>query len=206
MELSVILASPKKVKLFTMKKFNTLLAALLIAGTSFAQTWSLDKSHAKLGFSVVHLLVSDVEGSFKTFDIKVTAAKEDLSDAVIELTADVASIDTDNEKRDGHLKSADFFDVAKYPTLTFKSKSFKKVDGKKYTLTGDLTLHGVTKPVTLDVIFNGTIVHPYTKKTVAGFKVSGTIKRSDFGVGSGTPAAVVSDEVTINANAEFSKD
>ncbi len=189
-----------------MKKINTLLAMLLIAGASFAQTWSVDKAHSKVGFSVVHLLVSDVDGSFKNFDAKITSSKEDFSDAVIELTAEAASVNTDNEKRDEHLRGADFFDATKFTTLTFKSKSFKKVSGKNYKVVGDLTLHGVTKSVELDVILNGTTVHPYTKKTIAGFKIKGAIKRSDFAVGAGTPSAVVSDEVTINANAEFAKD
>jgi polyisoprenoid-binding protein YceI len=189
-----------------MKKLNTLLALLLIAGSTFAQTWSLDKAHSKLGFSITHLLVSEVEGSFKNFEAKVTSSKDDFSDATVELTADAASIDTDNDDRDKHLRTADYFDTEKFPTLTFKSKSIKKVDGKKYTLTGDLTLHGVTKTVTLAVTFNGTAVHPYTKKTVAGFKVTGTIKRTDFGISPGTPAAVLSDDVAINVNAEFTKD
>ncbi|MEO7992146.1 MAG: YceI family protein [Chryseolinea sp.] len=189
-----------------MKKINTLLVMLLVAGASFAQTWSVDKAHSKLGFSTVHLLVSDVDGSFKNFDAKITSSKEDFSDAVIELTADAASVNTENEKRDEHLKSPDFFDAAKFATLTFKSKSFKKVSGKNYKLVGDLTLHGITKSVELDVILNGIAVHPYNKKSIAGFKIKGVIKRSDFGIGAGTPSAVVSDEVTITANTEFAKD
>jgi polyisoprenoid-binding protein YceI len=189
-----------------MKKINTLLAVLLVAGSTFAQTWSLDKAHAKVGFNVTHLLLSEVEGSFKTFDAKITSSKDDFSDAVIDLTTDVSSINTDVENRDKHLKSPDFFDAEKFPTITFKSTSFKKVEGKKYKLAGDLTIHGVTKPVVLDVTVNGPAVHPYNKKNVVGLKATGTIKRSDFGVGGGTPAAVVSDEVNIVANAEFFKD
>ena len=176
----------------------------MITVSTFAQTWNLDKSHAKLGFTITHLMISDVEGTFKTFDVTLTASKEDFSDAAISLTADVNSINTDNEKRDAHLKSADFFDAAKYPSLSFKSKSFTQVSGKNYKLTGDLTMHGVTKTVTLDVVYNGTITHPMNKKLVAGFKISGTIKRSDFGVG-GAMTGVLSDEVTLIANAEFVK-
>ena len=189
-----------------MKKTVLAIAFLLSAVIAFPQTWSLDKGHAKLGFGVTHLLVSSVEGNFKAFDAKITSSKEDFSDAVIELSADINSIDTDNEQRDGHLKSPDFFDAAKYATLTFKSKSFKKVGDKKYKLVGDLTMHGVTKPVELEVVLNGTAVHPYTKKTIAGFKVTGTLKRSDFVLGSTTPAAVLSDEIAISTNAEFAKD
>ena len=189
-----------------MKKLVVMLTVLVAASTTFAQTWSLDKSHAKLGFSVTHLLVSDVDGSFKNFDVKVVSSKEDFSDAVITLTADVNSVNTDNDQRDAHLKGPDFFDAAKYGTLTFKSTSVKKVGDKKYKVTGDLTLHGVTKQVTLDVTLNGTAVHPYNKKTVAGFKITSTIKRSDFGIGASTPGAVVSDEVTLTSNVEITKD
>ncbi len=189
-----------------MKKITSLFALILIAGGAFAQNWSLDKAHAKLGFGITHMLLSNVEGQFKSFDSKFTATKDDFSDAVIELTGDVNSIDTDQEKRDEHLKGPDFFDAAKFSTLTFKSKSFKKVDGKKYKLVGDLTLHGVTKTVELDVVVNGPIVHPYSKKNVAGFKITGTLKRKDFGIGAGYAEAMLSDEVTIDANAEFTKD
>ena len=188
-----------------MKKINLLAALVFVAGGAFAQNWTLDKAHSKLGFKVTHLLISEVEGSFKNFDATITASKEDFSDAVIELSADVASVNTDNDGRDKHLNSPDFFDAAQFAKLTFKSTSFKKVEGKTYKASGNLTLHGVTKPVELTVTFNGTAVHPYNKKTIAGFKVAGVIKRSDFTVGGGTPTAVVSDEVTLNANTEFVK-
>src|SRR6186713_22540 len=106
-----------------MKKSVLGLVLLFASVSAFAQTWSLDKAHAKLGFEVTHLMVSSVEGSFKTFDVKVTSSKDEFADAVIELTADASSIYTDNEKRDAHLRSADFFETEKYPTLTFKSTS-----------------------------------------------------------------------------------
>jgi polyisoprenoid-binding protein YceI len=202
----VIIASPKNSNKKLMKKLNFLFALLFLAGSASAQTWSLDKSHAQLGFNITHLLLSEVDGGFKTFDAKITSSKDDFSDAVIELTADVASIDTDNEDRDKHLRTPDFFDAEKFPKITFKSTSFKKVEGKKYKLVGDLTMHGVTKSVALDVVLNGPIVHPYNKKNVAGFKISGVIKRSDFGISPGTPGAVLSDEVSLDTNAEFVKD
>jgi polyisoprenoid-binding protein YceI len=189
-------------------KQNTLLAALLlfVSVTTFGQTWSVDKAHSRLGFGITHLTIAELGGTFKSFDAKITAAKPDFSDAAVELTADVNSIDTDNEQRDGHLKSADFFDVAKFPTFTFKSNSFKKVSDKNYKVTGDLTLHGVTKPVTLDVVYNGTTTHPMSKKTLAGFKISGIIKRSDFGIATGMPAGMLSDEVALAAGLEFTKE
>ncbi len=191
-----------------MKKIKLSFIAVIIAVATFGQTktWSLDKAHSKLGFSVTHLLVSDVDGNFKSFDARITTTQDDFLDAVVELTSDINSINTDNEQRDGHLKGADFFDAAKYGSFTFKSKSFTKIDNKKYKVAGDLTLHGITRPVDLEVTFGGTAVHPYTKKTVGGFKATGTLKRSDFGIGASTPGAVVSDEVAIYANAEFTKD
>ncbi len=186
-----------------MKKITLLASVLFTSLTTFAQTWTVDKAHAKLGFTAVHMMVSDVEGWFKSFDAKVTSSKSDFTDAVIELNADVNSINTDNEKRDAHLKSPDFFDAAKYPTLTFKSKSFKKVDDKKYKLSGDLTMHGVTKPVVLDVTFNGTNTQMKSTKKIAGFRVSGTLKRADFGIGANMPGAVVGDDITLISNVEF---
>jgi polyisoprenoid-binding protein YceI len=187
-----------------MKKITTILFAAAVAMAAQAQTWTQDKAHSKLGFAVTHLLISEVQGSFKTFDVKITATKDDLSDAVFEVTADIGSINTDVEGRDNDLKSDKFFDAAKFPTLSFKSTSFKKVEGKKYALVGDLTLKGVTKSVTLDVTLNGPVEHPRSKKPMAGLKISGTFKRSDFGVGT-IPVGVVSDEVSVMANGEIVK-
>lgn len=166
--------------------------------------WSLDKNHAKLGFTVTHMMISDVEGWFKTFDAKVTSSNDDFSDAVAEMTADVNSINTDNEMRDKHLKSPDFFDAAKYPVISFKSKTFKKVDEMNYLVTGDLTMHGITKMVELNALCK-TGTNPSTKQTVAGFKITGKIKRSDFGIGTSMASGVISDEVSVVANAEFVK-
>ena len=109
-----------------MKRITMIIMAVMVSMATFAQAWNLDKAHAKLGFTVTHLMVSDVEGWFKTFDATLTSSKDDFSDAVITLTADVKSINTENDKRDEHLKSPDFFDAAKYPTLTFKSKSLTR--------------------------------------------------------------------------------
>ncbi|MBI1770652.1 MAG: polyisoprenoid-binding protein [Bacteroidetes bacterium] len=188
-----------------MKKFNLMLAAVLVAGAVSAQTWALDKNHAKLGFEVTHLLISDVEGSFNSFEATLNSSKDDFSDAVIELTADVNTVFTNNEYRDKDLKSENFFDATKFGTLTFKSTSFKKIEGRNYKLSGNMTIHGVTKPVELDVVLNGPIEHPRNKKLVAGFKVKGKINRKDFGVGEKAPNAAISEEVIIYANAEFIK-
>lgn len=165
-------------------------------------TWTMDKNHSKLGFTVTHMAISEVEGWFKSFDAMITATGDDFSNAVVEMTANVNSVNTESEQRDNHLRSVTFFDVANFPTLTFKSKSFIKVSDTNYKVTGDLTMHGITKTIILDVICR-TGKNPQTQKPVAGFKITGTIKRSDFGLGTTMGYAVVSDEVSLVANAEF---
>jgi polyisoprenoid-binding protein YceI len=133
----------------------------------------------------------------------VKSSKPDFSDAQFELTAKTASIDTRVEARNNHLKSADFFEVAKYPSLNFKSTRIEKAGKDKYKLMGNLTIHGVTRPVTMDLVYKGTVENPMSKKQTAGFQITGTIKRSDFNVGPGLPAAVISEEVRIKADGEF---
>jgi polyisoprenoid-binding protein YceI len=186
---------------FTLATLATLSVAFKFTESS---AWTVDKSHAKLGFTVSHLMVSDVEGWFKTFDANITATNEDFSDAVVEMTADVATINTEDENRDKHLKTADFFDVPKFPTLTFKSSSFKKVDALNYKVKGNLTMHGITKPIELNATAKiGT--NPMSKKTIAGFKITGLINRNDFGLGVAIPGAIVGEDVSIVANVEFVK-
>lgn len=189
-----------------MKKATIIAALLISSAATFAQTWTVDKAHSRLGFNVTHLSVAELGGTFNSIDAKITSSKPDFTDAVVELTADINSINTDNEQRDTHLKSADFFDAEKFPTLTFKSTSFKKVSDKKYKVSGNLTLKGVTKPVVLDVVLGGTTTNPMSKKPVVGFKITGNIKRSDFGVAASMPAAMLSDVVTLTAGTEFVKD
>ncbi len=191
-----------------MKKFLLLSATVfaLFAFTNLA-SWKVDNAHSKISFSVNHLGISDVTGLFKDFTVDIKAAKEDFSDAKIEMSIDVKSIDTEVEMRDNHLRSADFFDVAKYPKMTFSSTSVNPTKEKnKYKLNGNLTLLGITKPVTMDLWYRGTIENPMNKKPTSGFKVSGVIKRSDFNLGSGFPAPMISDEVKIVADGEFVKE
>ena len=188
-----------------MKKYLFLSVLALSSFIASAQTtWTNDPAHSRLGFVVKHLTISEIDGRFADFTVKVTTAKSDYSDAQIEVVAQTTSIDTDIEARDNHLRSADFFEVDKYPTLTFKSSSFVLTGDKKGKLHGELTFHGVTKHVTLDVTHFGTVVNSMNNAETAGFQIVGVIKRSDFNLGANFPEAIISDEIKIIANAEFS--
>ena len=188
-----------------MKKLLLIATAFvaLTAFTTFSGTWTNDDPHSQLGFTVTHLGIADVSGTFNDIDVTVKSTKTDFSDASFELTAKTASIDTRVEQRNNHLKSADFFDVEKYPTLNFTSTSLKKTAENNYQLNGDLTIHGVTKPVSMNLIYKGTVENPMSKKPTAGFQITGTIKRSDFNIGGKFPSAMISDEVSIKADGEF---
>ncbi len=186
-----------------MKKLTVLALAIIMTSAAFAQqVWTADKAHSKLAFTITHMSISEVDGSFNSFDAKITSSKEDFSDAVFELTADMTAITTNNGGRDGHLKKEDMFNVEKFPTMTFKSTKITKTADKKFTLAGDLTLKGVTKPVTLDLTYLGAATGRDGKK-LAGFKATGTVNRKDFGVGSGTPNMVISESIDLRASGEF---
>ncbi len=190
-----------------MKKITGLFAVLFLAGTTFAQTtWSIDKGHSKVGFSATHMVVAETEGVFKDFDAKVTSKSEDFNGADVEFTAKVASINTDNEKRDGHLKSDDFFNAEKFPDIKFKGTLTK--EGGKYVLKGKLTMRDVTKDVSFDVTYGGTVNAFGGQK--AGFKLTGKVKRMDYGlkwdktIEAG--GLVVGDEVELIVKVELNKD
>ncbi|MFT3748110.1 MAG: YceI family protein [Agriterribacter sp.] len=190
-----------------MKKIVLIATAFLAltAFTTLSGIWKNDPPHSQLVFTVTHLGVSDVSGTFNDFEVTVQSARPDFSDAVFELTAKTASIDTRVQQRNDHLKSPDFFDVAQYPAITFKSTAIKPAGKNSYKLTGDLTIHGITKEVTMDLLYRGTIENPMSKKPTAGFQLTGSIKRSDFHVGDKFPAPMVSDEVRIKADGEFAQ-
>lgn len=186
-----------------MKKIISLITAITITTFAFAQnTYTLDKNHARLTFSAFHYGISHIEGIFKTFDATFVSSKEDFSDAQIEMTADVKSLSTEVEMRDNDLRD-NWFEVAKFPTLNFKSTSFKKVSGKNYKLTGNITMHGVTKPITFDVVFNGKGQSPFTKKYLYGFTITGKLNRNDFGIGAEPIPTGVAYEIELKANVEF---
>ncbi len=189
-----------------MKKLSCLFAALLVSASLMAQTtWTIDKVHSKIGFSVSHMVVSETEGVFKDYSATVVSKTDDFNGAEVTFTAKVASIDTDNERRDNHLRSPDFFDAEKYPEITFKGVLVK--EGGKYKLKGDFTMKGVTKKVEFDVVYGGTINTGRGVK--AGFKVNGVINRQDYGVSWANKLAggemVVGDEVTLNIKVELDK-
>jgi polyisoprenoid-binding protein YceI len=155
------------------------------------------------------MVVSTVIGKFQKFDGTIKADKDDFSDASISFTIQAASVNTNNEKRDNHLRSNDFFEVEKFPTIDFKGKSLSQKNGNKYTLVGDLTMHGVTKEIELDVRYNGQVKDPWGN-TRAGFMVSGIINREDYGLtyNSALEAGgfLIGNEVDIKVNLELIKE
>jgi len=189
-----------------MKKVLLLVAVALFSTATFAQSnWNVDKAHSHLTFTITHLAVSDVDGTFKDFDATITASKPDFSDAKFTFIAKAASVTTGVDARDNHIKSPDFFDIAKNPTVNFTSTSITPTSAGHYTLTGNLTLAGVTKPITVELWYRGTITNPTSKAPDAGFQITGTIKRSDFNFGSKFGSPMLSDEVTFKASGEFAK-
>lgn len=191
-----------------MRKLNLLMmtAALALGMSATAQTkWKLDKVHSSVRFSVQHMVVSEAEGTFKMWDGTVENSKDDFSDAKINFTVDVNSINTDNERRDGHLKSDDFFNVEKFPTMKFESTSMKPLGNNKYELKGNLTIRDVTKPVTFQVTHGGVIAGGRGRK--AGFKATTTINRFDYNLkwdrATETGGLVVGKEVEVTVKVEL---
>lgn len=171
-------------------------------------TWKVDPAHSEIKFKVKHLVVSTVTGQFNSFSGTVESDKPDFSDAKISFEADVNSITTKNEQRDGHLKSADFFDAANHPKLTFVSKSISKKSDQDYIVIGDITIRGTKKEISLNVTYNGT-TKGFGNIDVAGFEITGKLNSFDFGLqwNALTEAGgiVVSDEVKIEISAELNK-
>ncbi len=192
------------------KTFSIFIAAMLFVTATNAQTtkWANDASHSSIKFTVSHLTVSEVEGRFKSFKGNMESATPDFTDAKINFTADVNSITTDEETRDKHLKSDDFFNAEKYPQMTFTSTSFKKVKGNIYSLEGNLTIRDVTKKVRFAVVYGGTVTDPWGN-TKAGFQASSKVSRKEYGLKWNTlteaGGAVVGDQVNIILHMEFGK-
>jgi|SRR5450432_262102 polyisoprenoid-binding protein YceI len=207
----------KKILFFSMMGFVAVLSAFApssrsnstasLFSSSQTSHWATDKPHTSVKFTVAHLVISDVDGNFKSFEGSMESAKPDFSDAKITFTADVNSINTDNDQRDGHLKSDDFLNAAKFPQIKFVSTSFTPLGDNKYKLVGNLTIRDVTKSVTFDVKYGGTVVA--MGGTHAGFKATTKIDRFDYNLkwDKTTEAGglVAGKDVEITINADFKK-
>ncbi len=171
-------------------------------------TYVIDPAHSEITFKVRHLMISNVTGHFTKFSGKMESSKDDFTDAEIDFEADIDSIDTNNEQRDGHLKAGDFFDASQYPKLIFKSTSFEKGGGDIYKLNGNISMHGVTKPITLSAELGGAAKDLYGNSRVA-FEITGSIHRKDFGMEFNAPletgGVVLGDEVKLMLSIQLIK-
>jgi polyisoprenoid-binding protein YceI len=178
------------------------------APVTTATTWVIDPMHSEVQFKIKHLMISTVTGSFGQYEGQVVATGDDFTDATVTFSADIDSISTGQPDRDGHLKSPEFFDAARFPKLSFASTSMTKVAGGIYALEGNLTMHGETKPVTLKAEYGGQMGDFYGN-TKAGFEINGTINRKEFGLvwGGVTEAGgiVLSDDVRLMMNIQVAK-
>jgi len=168
--------------------------------------WSIDTAHSEIGFKVKHMMFTNVSGNFEKFDASIETEGDDFTTAKFDFSGEIDSINTGNADRDNHLRSADFFDAEQFPTLTFKSTSFEKESESDYKLTGDLTLHGVTKSVKLDVEFGGLAKDPWGN-TKTGLSATGKINRKDWGLNWNsaleTGGVLVGEEVKLNIELQF---
>jgi len=168
-------------------------------------TWIIDSAHSEISFKIKHLMVSTVRGQFKSFEGSVKLPDNDFTKAEVNFSAETASISTNNEMRDKHLTSPDFFNSVEFPTLSFKSKKISKKDTNDFTVTGDMTMHGETKEITFNAKYNG-MTTGMDKSRVMVFEISGSLSRKDFGLTWNAPieqgGVVVSDEVILDINIE----
>ncbi len=175
---------------------------------SALQTWNLDPAHSEIIFKVKHLMITNVKGEFRTFSSQIISEGSDFSKAKISLKIDTSSIFTNQEDRDNHLRSADFFETEKYPELVFEGTSFSRLDDENYKLKGNLTMKGVTREVTLDVEFGGLMKDPWGNEK-AGFSVTGKLNRKDWGLNWNAAleagGVMVSEEVKIQAEVQYVK-
>ncbi len=185
-----------------MKKLSLLVCLIAATSLSAQMSWKADPAHSNVNFTISHLMISEVTGNFGEFEI-MAMADENFSKPDFTVTIPTTSLNTNNTKRDEHLRSEDFFEVATYPNMTFKTTSFEETGDKTFKLTGDLTLHGVTKPVTIEGKLNGIITDERSQKLKAGLKLTGTINRKDFGVG--IKEFPIGDEVEMKINLEMAQ-
>jgi polyisoprenoid-binding protein YceI len=187
----------------------TTMGALGITATANAGTWELDPAHSGIEFSVRHMMVSTVKGRFEKIKGTVDLDDKDVTKSTVEVTIDLSSVNTNEPKRDTHLKSPDFFDTAKFPSATFKSTKVQKAGKNKLKVTGDLSLHGVTKPVVLEVEGPTDAFKTPFGTTVRGVHATAKIDRKDFGIGWNkvldNGGVVVGNEVSLDLNAELTE-
>jgi polyisoprenoid-binding protein YceI len=192
-----------------MKRLTFALFAIFVvmAFTSAQSEWKLDKTHSSITFTVRHMVISNVTGSFKDFTITLKSAKDDFSDATVQSTIKVGSLNTDNDRRDNHLRSDDFFNAEKYPEINFKSTSFEKLSDTKYKITGDMTIRDVTKNVTFDTVLNGTL--KTTRGVLSAWKATTTINRFDYNLKWNktieTGGLIAGQDVIITLNLELNR-
>ena len=169
---------------------------------SAQSSWKSDRAHSKIGFAINHMMIAEVEGHFSDFEVNANAS-DTFGDASFEVTIKATSVNTDIQRRDDHLRSADFFEVEKYPEIVFKSTAYEKTGVNTFKVTGDLSMHGVTKAVTLDGRVNGVITDQRSQKLKAGLKLTGSFNRLDFGVGSDN--ASLGKEVRLTVHLEMNQ-
>ena len=169
-------------------------------------TYKIDPAHSEIHFKVRHMMISNVAGSFDKFDAAMESSAPDFSDAKISFVAETSSVNTNNAQRDGHLQSPDFFDAAKYPKLTFTSTSIEKKSAEEFKLNGNLTIRDVTKPVSLNVTYGGTLTDGYGQKK-SGFEIEGSLNRKEFGLVWNMPVeaggVLVSEDVKLQINVQM---
>ena len=161
------------------------------------QIWNIDGAHSEIGFKVSHMMITNVNGIFNTYTATMAADAADFSDAEISFEADIDSVSTRNEQRDGHLKGEEFFNAAQFPKINFKSTSFNKTGDGLYTMKGMFNMHGVEKEVSMNVEFTGTVVDPWGQ-VKSGFEITGSLNRSEFGLtwnATSEDGSIVLDEV-----------
>lgn len=192
-----------------MKKMMLTLA-LTLCSLAFGSTWEIDSAHAAANFSVRHMMLSHVRGTLGLVTGKIELDDKDITKSVVTASIDAKGVDTRNQKRDEHLRSKEFLDAEKFPTITFKSTKVEKGDAEgKLKVSGELTIHGVTKPVTLETEITGEVANPFTKTVTRAVAASTTINRRDFGLNWQVPMAnngmVAGEEVSITIEAEIMK-
>lgn len=186
------------------KHIFILLISIFLPAAMFAQTWKNDPPHSRMEFNISHNMISELGGVFNDYTITAQGAETDFSDATIDVVVQTTSIDTQVDQRDEHLRSPDFFDVAKFPEMRFKSMEIRQIDGSTFLVTGELTLHGISKMVDFTMVHNGSFIKD--GKTTSGITVNGSILRSDFDIGTAFPIAVIGDKVMLRISAEMQKE